>query len=80
MELGQVKVDLMALEGQLMEAVQQKLELSQQLDLWQVDMQELIGTQVAKRMEELDGGKGEESKSRSTSPQPPRKRFHFKWN
>jgi len=35
-ELARAKLDLMNLERQLMEAVQQKLQLSQQLEQWQV--------------------------------------------
>ncbi|ELU13657.1 hypothetical protein CAPTEDRAFT_190234 [Capitella teleta] len=46
LDMGNVRVELMSLESQLIEAVQQKLDLSQQLDLWQGDMQELIGSQI----------------------------------
>ena len=35
-ELAQAKLDLMSLDAQLMEAIQQKVALSQQLEQWQV--------------------------------------------
>ena len=36
MELTQARLDMMNLDGQLLEAINQKLELSQELDQWQV--------------------------------------------
>ena len=36
MELTQARLDMMDLDGQLLEAIHQKLELSQELDQWQV--------------------------------------------
>ena len=36
--------------SQLMEAIQQKVELSQQLDQWQQDMQELLEEQMNRKM------------------------------
>ena len=35
-ELARAKLDLMSLDSQLKEAIQQKIELSQQLEQWQV--------------------------------------------
>ena len=35
-ELAKAKLDVMNLDSQLMEAIQQKIELSQQLEQWQV--------------------------------------------
>lgn len=35
-ELAKTRIELMHINSQLMEAVQQKVELSQQLDQWQV--------------------------------------------
>ena len=35
-ELARAKLDLMNLDRQLMDAIQQKLQLSQQLEQWQV--------------------------------------------
>ena len=36
MELAKCKIDIMSLNGQLLDAIQQKLNLSQQLEAWQV--------------------------------------------
>ena len=38
------------MNSQLMEAIQQKVELSQQLDQWQQDMQELLEEQMNRKM------------------------------
>ena len=35
-ELAKAKLDLLSLNSQLMEAIQQKVALSQELDQWQV--------------------------------------------
>ena len=40
--------------SQLMEAIQQKVELSQQLDQWQQDMQELLEEQMNRKMVSVD--------------------------
>ena len=37
-ELAKARLDLMKLDSQLMEAIQQKIQLSQQLEQWQVWM------------------------------------------
>lgn len=36
MELAKSKIDIMSLNSQLLDAIQQKLNLSQQLEAWQV--------------------------------------------
>lgn len=36
MELAKCKIDIMSLNSQLLDAIQQKLSLSQQLEAWQV--------------------------------------------
>lgn len=36
MELAKCKIDIMSLNNQLLDAIQQKLNLSQQLEAWQV--------------------------------------------
>ena len=41
---------LVQVNSQLMEAIQQKVELSQQLDQWQQDMQELLEEQMNRKM------------------------------
>jgi len=44
----------MQVNSQLLEAIQQKVELSQQLDQWQVDMHELLEEQMVKKMRDQD--------------------------
>ncbi|XP_038618681.1 BICD family-like cargo adapter 1 [Tachyglossus aculeatus] len=46
LELAKCKVDMMALNGQLLDAIQQKLNLSQQLEAWQDDMHRVIDRQL----------------------------------
>lgn len=50
-ELAKARIDLMHINSQLMEAIQQKVELSQQLEQWQVDMQILLDEQVLKQLQ-----------------------------
>lgn len=38
MELSKAKMDLLSLNNQLLEAIQQKVALSEQLDQWQVSL------------------------------------------
>lgn len=38
MELAKCKIDIMSLNSQLLDAIQQKLNLSQQLEAWQVSL------------------------------------------
>ncbi|XP_037933160.1 bicaudal D-related protein homolog [Teleopsis dalmanni] len=40
----------MQANSQLLESIQQKVELSQQLEQWQMDMQELINDQMRSKM------------------------------
>lgn len=49
-ELAKSRIEVMHINSQLMEAIQQKVELSQQLEQWQVDMQTLLDEQLAKKM------------------------------
>ncbi|XP_060085613.1 BICD family-like cargo adapter 1 [Ylistrum balloti] len=56
-ELAKAKLDLLSLNSQLMETIQQKVALSQQLDQWQgkeagVDMEEMLDSQMKKRIQE----------------------------
>ncbi|XP_068577231.1 BICD family-like cargo adapter 1 isoform X1 [Cebidichthys violaceus] len=46
MELAKCKIDIMSLNGQLLDAIQQKLNLSQQLEAWQDDMHRVIDQQL----------------------------------
>ena len=49
-ELAKARIDVMQINSQLLEAIQQKVELSQQLDQWQGDMEELLEEQMVKKM------------------------------
>ncbi|XP_064460929.1 bicaudal D-related protein homolog [Ornithodoros turicata] len=49
-ELAKTRIELMHISSQLMEAIQQKVELSQQLEQWQVDMQSLLDERVRKQL------------------------------
>ncbi|KAM4707868.1 BICD family-like cargo adapter 1 isoform 1-T1 [Discoglossus pictus] len=46
MELSKCRIDLMTLNTQLLDAIQQKLNLSQQLEAWQDDMHRVIDQQL----------------------------------
>ncbi|XP_006890481.1 PREDICTED: bicaudal D-related protein 1 [Elephantulus edwardii] len=46
MELAKCRMDMMALNSQLLDAIQQKLNLSQQLEAWQDDMHRVIDRQL----------------------------------
>uniref|UniRef100_A0A4W3HR69 BICD family like cargo adaptor 1 n=1 Tax=Callorhinchus milii TaxID=7868 RepID=A0A4W3HR69_CALMI len=46
MELTKCKIDMMSLNSQLLDAIQQKLNLSQQLEAWQDDMHRVIDQQL----------------------------------
>merc|ERR1719273_1587531 len=63
-ELARTRIDLMQVNSQLLEAIQQKVELSQQLDQWQVDMHELLEDQMVKKMRDQD----KSSKKKSNAP------------
>ncbi|XP_078523782.1 BICD family-like cargo adapter 1 [Lissotriton helveticus] len=46
MELAKCRIDVMSLNSQLLDAIQQKLNLSQQLEAWQDDMHRVINQQL----------------------------------
>ncbi|XP_069475832.1 BICD family-like cargo adapter 1 isoform X2 [Ambystoma mexicanum] len=46
MELAKCRIDVMSLNSQLLDAIQQKLNLSQQLEAWQDDMHRVIDQQL----------------------------------
>ena len=50
MDLAKERVASMQVNSQLMEAIQQKVELSQQLEQWQVDMEQLLEGQMKERL------------------------------
>lgn len=49
-ELAKTRIDVMQANSQLMEAIQQKVELSQQLEQWQMDMQSLLDDQMKEKL------------------------------
>ncbi|GFX42803.1 bicaudal D-related protein homolog [Trichonephila clavipes] len=53
-ELAKTRIELMHINSQLMEAIQQKVELSQQLDQWQLDMQALLDEQMKKKLKNYE--------------------------
>ncbi|XP_069976686.1 bicaudal D-related protein homolog isoform X4 [Penaeus vannamei] len=57
-ELARTRIDVMQINSQLMEAIQQKVELSQQLEQWQVDMQQLLDEQMRKKLSKLEMAAG----------------------
>ncbi|KAF7695200.1 BICD family-like cargo adapter 1 isoform X1 [Silurus meridionalis] len=60
MELAKCKVDIMSLNSQLLDAIQQKFNLSQQLEAWQDDVLRLLDQQL------MDKHQGEWRDSRNT--------------
>merc|ERR1712226_575952 len=66
-ELARTRIDVMQINSQLLEAIQQKVELSQQLDQWQADMEELLEEQMMKKL------KAAESKNQLAVPGTPNK-------
>ncbi|XP_062518654.1 bicaudal D-related protein homolog isoform X2 [Corticium candelabrum] len=51
-DLMSVKIELKRVEEQLMVAVHQKLELTKQLEEWQLDMAELVEKQISRKLSE----------------------------
>lgn len=49
-ELARTRIDVLQANSQLMEAIQQKVELSQQLEQWQMDMQALLDEQMRRKL------------------------------
>jgi len=49
-ELARTRIDVLQINSQLLEAIQQKIELSQQLEQWQVDMQQLLEDQMKRKL------------------------------
>ncbi|XP_018017556.1 bicaudal D-related protein homolog [Hyalella azteca] len=76
-ELARTRIDLMAVNSQLLEAITQKVELSQQLEQWQQDMQQLLDDQMRTKLSrhELSLGEGNltDSDSSTSEKNTPRK-------
>jgi coiled-coil domain-containing protein 64 len=66
-ELAKERISGMQINSQLLEAIQQKIELSQQLEQWQVDMEQLLGEQMKERLEGNVGRKRMSTSAMSTS-------------
>lgn len=49
-ELAKTRIDVLQTDSQLKEAVKQKIELSQQLEQWQMDMQALLDDHVRSKL------------------------------
>ncbi|XP_034251852.1 bicaudal D-related protein homolog isoform X1 [Thrips palmi] len=49
-QLAKTRIDVLQANSQLMEAIQQKVELSQQLEQWQMDMQALLDEQMRRKL------------------------------
>ncbi|XP_057212380.1 BICD family-like cargo adapter 1 isoform X2 [Triplophysa rosa] len=73
MELAKCKIDIMSLNSQLLDAIEQKLNLSQQLEAWQDDMHRVIDQQLMDKHQDewrdspcsLKGSRGGEPSRRS---------------
>ncbi|KAK9892334.1 hypothetical protein WA026_019789 [Henosepilachna vigintioctopunctata] len=73
-ELAKTRMDLMQSNGQLMEAIQQKVELSQQLEQWQMDVHELLDVQVKSKLTSQEMRMRASVQSAPVAP-PPRRRL-----
>uniref|UniRef100_H3D1L5 BICD family like cargo adaptor 1 n=1 Tax=Tetraodon nigroviridis TaxID=99883 RepID=H3D1L5_TETNG len=71
MELAKSKIDIMSLNSQLLDAIQQKLNLSQQLEAWQDDMHRVIDQQL------MDKYQDEWSRRAQRTSDGDKKRFSF---
>ncbi|KAI5704677.1 hypothetical protein M8J75_007825 [Diaphorina citri] len=61
-ELARTRIDVLQANSQLMEAIQQKVELSQQLEQWQMDMQALLDEQMRRKLTNQETpGSGQDS-------------------
>ena len=65
--MAKERISVMQINSQLLEAIQQKVELSQQLEQWQVDMEQLLGEQMKERLEVNGGRKRVTTSAMSTS-------------
>ncbi|XP_055937107.1 bicaudal D-related protein homolog [Argiope bruennichi] len=78
-ELARTRIDVMHINSQLMEAVQQKIELSQQLEQWKMDMEVLLDNQVMKKLKTQEQeDKRQKSQTDASLDPPPNKRQNSK--
>ncbi|XP_013781389.1 bicaudal D-related protein homolog [Limulus polyphemus] len=71
-ELAKTRIDMMHINSQLMEAIQQKVELSQQLEQWQVDMQVLLDEQLKTKLKNQEQEDKKKNFKQSQSYHPAR--------
>ena len=57
-DLAKERIATMQINSQLLEAIKQKVELSQQLDQWQGDMEQLLEEQMRERLQQGERKKG----------------------
>ena len=69
-DLAKERIATMQINSQLLEAIKQKVELSQQLDQWQGDMEQLLEEQMRERLQQGERGKKGSIKPRSTDHSP----------
>ena len=70
-DLAKERIATMQINSQLLEAIKQKVELSQQLDQWQGDMEQLLEEQMRERLQQGESRKkGSAIKARSTDHSP----------
>ncbi|XP_054723572.1 bicaudal D-related protein homolog [Uloborus diversus] len=77
-ELARTRIDVMHINSQLMEAVQQKIELSQQLEQWKLDMEVLLDNQVMKKLKTQEQEDKKQKVIEKTVEVPPAKRQNSK--
>ncbi|XP_046979460.1 bicaudal D-related protein homolog [Schistocerca americana] len=73
-ELARTRIDVMQVNSQLLEAIQQKVELSQQLEQWQMDMQALLDEQMKHKLTNQANTSDYESSSSSSASSSSKKR------
>lgn len=82
-EIVRLKLDLHSLDHQLIESVEQKLQLSNQLEAWQNDMHDLIEDKMAGEIAR-DSLKGRKRSTAPSSHRPIRpsylKKFTLRWS
>ena len=66
-ELSKERIATMQINSQLLEAIQQKVELSKQLSQWQEDMEQLLEEQMRGRLRDVE----KNSRNRRISPVSP---------
>ncbi|XP_022251732.1 bicaudal D-related protein homolog [Limulus polyphemus] len=76
-ELAKTRIDAMHISSQLMEAIKQKVELSQQVEQWQDDMQSLLDGQLKAKLHYYE--QVEKSQTLSTVPQKKRDKLFKLW-